>query len=312
MTIEGEPILRAMERHEWAEVADLVCVSMNHWDVLHGSPGRFAGGPEWTMGFCETYELMDPGHCLVAEHPETGRLMACCFWRERETHLSLGIMNVHPNYMGQGIARRLLDRIVELQDAAGKPLRLVASAMNLDSFSLYTKAGFVPRRVYQDLLIEVPATGLAAAVPGAGRVRAGTVDDVEGMARLELDVSGISRRQDYRFFLENAQGIWHTSVIEGAGGRLDAFLSSMSYHGMCMIGPGVARTEADALPVIAAELNARVGEWVLLLVPVECSELVRFGYSLGGRNCEMHMAEVRGDFPGFDGVTLPSFLPESM
>ena len=129
------------------------------------------------------------------------------------------------------------------------------------------------------------------------------------MAQLELDVSGISRRQDYRFFLENTQRIWHTSVVEGPGGRLDAFLSSMSYHGMCMIGPGVARSEADALPVIAAELNARAGQWVLLLVPVECSELVRLGYALGGRNCEMHMAEIRGEFPGFDGVTLPSFLP---
>ena len=308
MAVADDLILRAMQRHEWAEVADLVCISMNHWDVLHGSPGRFAGGPEWTMGFCETYELMDPGQCLVAEHPETGRLMACCFYRERETHVSLGIMNVHPNYMGQGIARRLLDHIVAFQEAAGKPLRLVASAMNLDSFSLYTKAGFVPRRVYQDLLIEVPAGGIGA----VERVRAGTLDDVEAMAQLELDVSGISRRQDYRFFLENQQGIWHSSVVEGAEGRLDAFLFSMSYHGMCMIGPGVARTEQDALPAITAELNARAGEFVLLLVPVECSELVSLGYALGGRNCEMHMAQVRGEFPGFNGVTLPSFLPESM
>ena len=79
-----------------------------------------------------------------------------------------------------------------------------------------------------------------------------------------------------------------------------------------MIGPGVARTEGDAVPVIMAELNARAGEFVLLLVPVECSEHVSLGYALGGRNCEMHMAQVRGEFPGFNGVTLPSFLPESM
>ena len=307
-----EPVLRHMERQEWSEVADLICISMNHWDVLHGSPGRFAGGPAWTMGFCETYEAMDPGRCLVAANAETGRLMGSCFYRERETHVSLGIMNVHPNYMGQGIARRLLDQITAFQEDAGKPLRLVASAMNLDSFSLYTRSGFVPRRVYQDLLLEVPANGLATEVEGAASVRAGTLDDVEALAELELEISGISRRQDYRFFIENAQGIWHTSVVDGPGGRIDGFLASMNYNGMCMIGPGFARTEADALPAIASELNARAGLWVLLLVPVECSELVRFGYAIGGRNCEMHMAEIRGAFPGFHGVTLPTFLPESM
>jgi GNAT superfamily N-acetyltransferase len=307
----SQPVLRHMERREWSEVADLISVSMNHWDVLHGSPGRFAGGPAWTMGFCETYELLDPGRCLVAVHPDTERIMGSCFYRERETHVSLGIMNVHPNYMGQGVARRLLDHVTSFQDDTGKPLRLVASAMNLDSFSLYTRSGFVPRRVYQDLLVQVPDDGLAVEVSGAAHVRAGTVDDVEAMAQLELDVSGISRRHDYRFFLENRQGIWHTSVVEH-GGRIDAFLASMDYNGMCMIGPGVARTEADALPVIRAELNARPGRFVLLLVPVECTDLVRFGYAIGGRNCEMHLAEIRGDFPGWNGVTLPTFLPESM
>jgi hypothetical protein len=142
-------------------------------------------------------------------------------------------------------------------------------------------------------------------------VRAGALADVDAMAQLELDVAGISRRQDYRFFVGNEQGIWHTSVLEGETG-LDAFLCSMDYNGMCMVGPGVARTEAAAAAVIASELDARAGRFALLLLPVECSELVRLGYSIGGRNCEMHMAEIRGEFPGWNGVTLPTFLPESM
>ena len=94
--------------------------------------------------FPETYEALDPGCTLVAEHPRTGRLMGSCFHHPRETHVSLGIMNVHPAYFGMGVARRLLRAITDDADARGLPVRLVSSAFNLDSYSLYTRAGFVP------------------------------------------------------------------------------------------------------------------------------------------------------------------------
>jgi hypothetical protein len=32
--------------------------------------------------------------------------MGSCYYRARETHVSLGIMNVHPNHFGKGVARR--------------------------------------------------------------------------------------------------------------------------------------------------------------------------------------------------------------
>ena len=34
------------------------------------------------------------------------------------------------------------------------------------------------------------------------------------MAALEQEINHIRRDQDYRYFLENRDGIWHTSVIE--------------------------------------------------------------------------------------------------
>ena len=86
-----------------------------------------------------------PGRCLVAEDEETGRLMGSCYYRARETNCSLGIMNVHPVYWGTGVGKALLDWIVDFANGEGKPLRLVSSAMNLDSFSLYTR-GALSRR----------------------------------------------------------------------------------------------------------------------------------------------------------------------
>jgi hypothetical protein len=34
-------------------------------------------------------------------------------------------------------------------------------------------------------------------------------------------------------------------------------------------------------------------------------------YSWGGRNCEIHFAQVRGGFRSFNGIVLPTFMPET-
>ena len=303
--------LRPMGPSDRSEVAELVAISMNHWDETHGRPGSFSGGPDQTALFCHVYEALDPGCCLVAEHAATGRLAGSCFYRERETHLSLGIMNVHPNHFGRGVARELLRFVTDAADAAGKPLRLVSSALNMDSFSLYTRAGFVPRLAYQDLLLAVPESGLQASIPGTERVRPATLDDVEAMARIELEVSGISRRKDYLHFIENADGFWHVSVFEGDGGGLEGFLVSIGHPLFNEIGPGVARTEEHAAALLLAELNQYPGRTPLLLVPVECGELVSLLYGWGGRNCETHFAQVRGPSQPFRGVSMPTFMPET-
>ena len=40
--------LRAMEPDDWAEVADLVYVSLNYWYAQYGEPPIFRGGPSAT------------------------------------------------------------------------------------------------------------------------------------------------------------------------------------------------------------------------------------------------------------------------
>jgi hypothetical protein len=34
-------------------------------------------------------------------------------------------------------------------------------------------------------------------------------------------------------------------------------------------------------------------------------------YALGARNCELHFSQVRGQWPGLDGVNMPTFMPET-
>ena len=90
--------------------AELICVSMNFWYRAHGM-GPIFPKPSATHVFLETYELLDPGCCVVAEQTTTRRLMGGCFYHPRETHVSLGIMNVHPDYFRRGVASALLTEV---------------------------------------------------------------------------------------------------------------------------------------------------------------------------------------------------------
>ena len=101
------------------------------------------------------YEDLDPGCCVVAEDTASGQLLGSCFYHPRETHVSLGIMNAHPDSFGRGVAGKLLRYIIDFADRQSKPVRLVSSAMNLDSFSLYNRNGFVPRKLFQDMFVPV-------------------------------------------------------------------------------------------------------------------------------------------------------------
>ena len=303
--------LRAMTDKDISEVADLIYVSTNYWYQASGKPAIFKGGPEATRWVCKIYEDLDPGRCVVAECADTGRLAGSCFYHPRETHVSLGIMNVHPNYFGMGVASRLLKFITDFADQEGKPTRLVSSAMNLDSYSLYTRYGFVPRAAYQDMFLRVPEEGLPHQRPDMDRVRPATLDDVEAMTALEMEISGIRRSNDYRYFIENRDSIWHVSVYEGPGGAIDGFLASVAHPGSNMIGPGVMRTEGQAITLLLAELNANRGRCPVFLIPVDRTEMVDTMYAWGAKNCEIHFCQVRGDFQPFQGISMPTFAPET-
>ena len=222
--------LRTATPKDRAEIAELIYASTNAWYQLRGMTQIFAGGPETTEVFSEVYDVLEPGCCVVAENSRTGRLMGSCFYHPRPQHVSLGIMNVHPNYFGHGVARALLDYIIDYTDRHGyKALRLTQSALNLDSFSLYNSAGFVPRCAYQDMMLQVPEAGLSASLPGLEHVREATPDDVSALVELELSVSGISRETDYRFCIKNGQGFWHVSVYEVSAGKIEGFLISSGH-----------------------------------------------------------------------------------
>jgi GNAT superfamily N-acetyltransferase len=303
--------LRTMGDEDWGEVAALIYDSTNAWYVAHGRPPVFTGAPNSLTLFCAVYEQLDPGCCVVAEDRQAGRLAGSCFYHSRSTHVSLGIMNVHPDYFGQGVGSQLLRYVTEVADRDDKPMRLVSSALNLDSYSLYNRAGFVPRLVYQDLIMQVPDSGLEQRVQGSNRVRQATQHDLAGMGELEWELNHIRREKDLRHFVENPDGIWHVSVIEGPAGGLDGFLVSVAHPALHALGPGVMRTEAEAAALVLAELNQHRGHQPVWLVPADCLRLVQQMYAWGARNCELHLAQTRGEWQPPQGLVMPTYMPET-
>lgn len=300
--------IRELRNEEWNAVAELIHASTNAWYEKNLNRAVFQrDDPSGCQVFPEVYEKLDPGCCLVAEEEESGRFMGSCFYHPRETHVSLGIMNAHPDFAGCGVGRELLAEIV--RRAGDLPVRLVSSAMNLDSYSLYTRAGFVPCELYQDMILPSGPSTPERPV-GCDRVRHATLEDVEALVALEEEVSGIRRAKDFEFFIGNEQGIWRLYVSEGDEG-VEGFLASIDHPGSCMLGPGVMRTEEAALALIYTQLNAIPERQPVFLVPARFSGLIAALYDWGARNCEIHLAQVRGEAQDFRGVTMPTFMPET-
>ncbi len=308
-------LIRPMAPADWDEVAALIHRSTNEWYRKNLNRRIFGKNPSDCRIFPEVYEALDPGCCLLAVDPATGAIHGSCFHHPRETHWSLGIMNASPDENARGAAKALLHEITRLADAAGLPLRLVSSAANMDSFSLYSRAGFVPERIYQDMFLTVPENGMdpASRPEETSRVRPATPDDVPAMAALEEEISGIRREKDFRFFLTNNQEIWSALVADLPGGEgLAGFMISVAHPGSRMIGPGVARDSGTALALIWSQLDSRHrGQTPVWLAPCDAPEIVRTCYSWGARNCEIHLAQVRGHFPARRGLAFPTFMPET-
>lgn len=303
--------LRPLNDGDRSEYASLVHSSFNAWYWKKGwCADYFRCPPEDAAIFYDIYNDLAPEHSVTAVSRKTGRLIGACFFHPREYHVSLGIMSVHPSYFGMGIGKALVRHIVDFSETKGyKSIRLVGSAINMDSFSLYNKAGFVPVKSYHDMVIQVPANGVGGKIPE--NIRDARIEDAHFMGEREFEVSGIKRLQDYLYTIENRRGVFQVKVVEGRDGALNGFMVSIKHPALNMIGPGVARTEDAASALIHASLERYRGEGVLSVIPMDCGMLVRKMYDWNARNVETHLYQVRGEFKPFTGVSLPSFLPET-
>ena len=288
--------LDGLQAAEDAAVARLLQRSLVDWYERNlGQGARFGGSPAPFHRFPELYRHLDPQGAIAARS-ESGELLGLCFHHARETHHSIGIVATAPEAAGRGVARAMVSESIRRAEAAGKPLRLVSSLMNLDSFSLYTRLGFVPGELYQDLHFRIPPEGFGPAsnAAGPGSLRLARQDEALAIADFEHGLRGIRREGDIAHFLADPQGPWRVWLVEDAAGRLQGYLAAHLDPLLPMLGPGAAVDAAAALALAAAALDAQRGREVVLLAPAAQPELIATLYAWGGRNVELHAAQVRG------------------
>jgi len=305
--------LRPLTDNDVPEYADLLYGAFNAWWWKHGLGRDFYDcRPIDTAIFYHIYNDLTPGRSIAAFHKETGRMMGACYYHPRETHVSLGIMSVHPNYVGNGVARAMVNYIIDFtKENKYSSCRLVNSAMNLDSFSLYNRAGFTPREMFQDMVINVPDQGISETVPREEQVRDARPDDITAMGDLEMEISGIKRELDYRYAIENPRGVMHATVCENSRAGIDGFLISLKSPALNVLGPCVARDPETVLALLRRDINRYKGTWALFVVPMQERKIVDQLYSWKAANVETHVMQVWGEFTPIKGVVLPSYLPES-
>lgn len=317
----GDPFrLRNAGPGDADRLAELIHRSTNAWYSQKLGHEVFNCTPSDVRLFVDTYEALDPGRCLIVEQITTGAIAGSCFVHARATHISLGILNVDAAFFGMGVARRLVDAVIEQADDLGLAIRLVSSAMNLDSYSLYTRAGFVPYAFFQDILIDSPHAEPPIDDPSARaareRIRPATQDDVTALVSLELKCAGIARPSDLSYLIANPPGCWNVLVGADPAGGLAGYLAAIDHPACRIIGPGCAADESTMTALLAAQLGAHTGKAMLVVAPAIHSALVQQLYRWGGRNCETHVAQcrpARGSslLPQLSGVFLPTFLPET-
>ncbi len=307
-------VVRSLSAAEHDAAAQLLHRSLVHWYESRLRQGaRFGDRAEPFRIFPDVYAALDPGEALAAFAPDSGALLGVNFVHPRETHVSVGIVATDPAAQGRGVARALLAPVLDRARQLGRPARLVSSLLNLDSFSLYSRLGFVPHTIFQDLALSVPAAGFGAPrPPGADRVRRVT-DPAEAarLADLEFALQGIRRERDYAFFIRNPVGDWRLWAVEDASGRLDGVLAASHDPRFVMLGPGAARTEEAAAALLWRALDAMRGLSPVFLVPSQARGLVQQGYGWGARNVELHVAQTTGPLTATTGIAFPTFLPES-
>lgn len=306
-------LLRPLTDDDRNDYALMLYRSFNTWYRTHGWPSDyFSCVPEQAGIFLDVYNDISPGGNIAAFDPNSGKLMGACFFHPRDHHVSLGIMAVDPDYFQCGVGRMLVNYIVDFTESHQYgALRLVSSAMNMDSFSLYTRSGFIPHGSYHDMVLPVPIAGIQVRSPLREQVRGAALADVDEMAALEMEVSGISRINDYRYAIENPRGILQALVFESSDGVVDGFMISVKHPALNMLGPCVARSEKATLALLLQATERFQGATPLIVVPMDKRELVETLYDWGARNVETHLFQVRGKFQAFNGVNLPSFLPET-
>ena len=209
--------------------------------------------------------VSDPGHYgIVAELD--GRTAGSNFMDERTTIAGIGPISVDPDVQNSGAGRAMMQHMLDRVAANRMPgVRLVQTAYNNRSLSLYAKLGFEIREPLSVMI----GSPIKESIPGY-TVRAATDADLDACNRLCVSVHGHDRAGELRDTIKEGTA----AVVEHLG-RVTGYASAIGYAGHAV---GESNEELKALISAAPEFLG-CGP----LIPSRNGELLRWCYGKGLR-----------------------------
>lgn len=242
--------------------AGVIALTADHLDQAHG----LSQALKWPYRREDWQFALELGRGFAVE--AQGQLVGTAlWWPYGDSFASAGMIIVSPSAQRQGIGGRLMAAL--LADTAGR--RVILNSTQ-EGEALYTRLGFRPYgAVTQHQAVLASAPALDTAVP----VRPATAEDLAAIRAVDQAGSGMERGP----LIDVLRGLADMVVVE-RGGEVSGYGCVRRWGRGVVIGPVIARDQADARGIIAALAAAHVGDFVRIDVTRQCglaSWLVEIG-----------------------------------
>ena len=260
------------------EAADLASARALSAEV--GWPHRLE---DWAFvhGLGKGFALTDASGALIG---------TALWWPFGEGNATLGMVIVSRRWQRRGLGHRLLTTLL---DEIGPRTTLLNGTR--DGLHLYERAGFRAVgtvRQYRGTVVSAPGR---IADP-RGRVRPAEPRDLQTLVSLDAVATGMPRANALRALQATARG----AVLE-RNGEITGFACFRPFGRGYVIGPVVATDEADAGTLIRHWLQASVGEFARIDIPVVSAEAPEWSMEAGLAPAGEVTTMVRGPVPKRSG-----------
>ncbi len=246
------------------------------------------GTPEFTGMQMESMLATDGIYGLVAE--QDGKVVGSAFADERGQIVGIGPVSVDPGLgEGGGIGRTLMESLLRRSAERGVAgIRLVQTAYNYRSLSLYAKLGFAVREPLSVFQGETTPAGT-----NTGDVRVATAQDAESCDALCQRVHGHDRHGELCNWIDAG-----TAQVVERGGEITGYATGCGYF-----FHAVGDTDDDVIALLAsAEMIVGLG----VLVPSRNTRLMAWCLDSGLQLVQQSTLMTIGFYNDPRGSWLPS------
>ncbi len=280
-------------------VAPVIARAFNAVNARYGYPSEFPE-PSVSTLMSRYYLSQDPEGCLVAQRG--GTICGSVFARRRGDRVAVGPVTVDPASQAIGVGRRMMEALFELfPDAAS--FRLSQAAFNKESFSLYSKTGFVAAE--QCLRLDRPPAPVTPE-EDEPRVRVVTAESAPLLADLDRRLTGAVRERE----LPTLFGMGRVYVY-GDGSDIQGYLATVPTPGPTFLGPAVAPSEAQLGALMRAALRDIGPRPSALHLPARFALTIDECFRLGFRLFCLETLMVRGEWRTAPAFYLHAMFPET-